>query len=486
MKRLAALALLATGCTSLGLTDVPPQEAGCRSCGELNLIDPPPQCQSWQCADPEAREESVCVLDVQDLDEDGVPAAGCVLRGPRDCDDTDPANAERGDGEVDECLDGQDNDCDDAVDEALFVRELTDAVPRAGLDALSWTADGTVAVFREGGALELLEGTAVRALDGPVLVGADPDATALASIGTGLLLAYRPSGVACPRIVVGAIVGAGLDAPAGHPDVGLPKIGGGCEVANDTVVGWPALAWDGTEDAVALWLEGDADRTSCGAPGSAVAVAQLAVGAGAPRATSSAVELGTHGGLGGVPLLATGDDELLAAIVTPSGTVELRRLLAGDPFTVQETPLHVEPTCGAGCGWAALASGPGSTLALAFRAGGCDDAEIRVRRFAVDAGAVTPLDAEPVVIEAGSPSHLAIAAVDDGWALTWLEGPELRFAQIDPDGAASPVASVHVHEAPFRGPVGVDATSRPGQTVLRTYDPGAQLLFDHVFTRCGR
>ena len=118
MRRALPLALLLSGCTALGLTDVPPQ-GPCRDCEELNLIEPPAECESWRCGD-----EGVCVVDLIDRDGDGAPLARCALdERPADCDDGD-ADPRPGAAEV---CDGRDNDCDERTDEELSACAPPDA-----------------------------------------------------------------------------------------------------------------------------------------------------------------------------------------------------------------------------------------------------------------------------------------------------------------------------------------------------------------------
>ena len=139
VKRALLLALLTSGCSALGLTDGLDQE-GCTSCADLNAIDPPPACMSWQCID------GFCALDVEDLDEDGVPSAMCVPDDvPSDCDEADPEIGES----FDEACDGKDNDCDERVDESLFRREVYAELPDVEALSLAPHDAGFSAVFAQ-------------------------------------------------------------------------------------------------------------------------------------------------------------------------------------------------------------------------------------------------------------------------------------------------------------------------------------------------
>jgi hypothetical protein len=111
--------LLAIGCSALGLADGLEPERGCRACEELDEISAPPECMSWQCSDPDAPAEGVCVLDLIDADADGAPLAACAIdERLADCDDEDPARAP---GATERCgaagEERVDEDCDGTIDE---------------------------------------------------------------------------------------------------------------------------------------------------------------------------------------------------------------------------------------------------------------------------------------------------------------------------------------------------------------------------------
>ncbi len=468
----AGLALCA--CSALGLTDVTPQEQGCRDCTELNLVDPPPACMSWQCD----RVNQVCVLDTEDLDDDDAQSAACVLEGEPDCDDLDPRNAPG----LGECLDGQDNDCDEAIDEELFARVQVGGA-RADVGPLAWTSDGAIGLFVTPSplALSTWSGGAVAALTGDPPVGSNITSVAAARLNATrpdeLLVAYDSVANLCPRVTVGRAA-MGVFSEMTDAAAGLPKLGSGqrCPDATTRVFA-PSVAHDGERDAVALWLEGDADREACGAEASPVGAIQLEVTPAVAPVGTDPVAIGSQGGLGGVPVVAIGASTFVAALTSASGEVQLLRLTAGASLEAA-AHLHTETACGAGCGRAALSVREGE-LGLAYRAGGCDDAEIRVRRFAIDGADLRPIG-DTIAIDAGDVSRLALAPIASGWAVAWSEGRALRYAEIGA-GGVSPIALAYEQTAAVTTPLGLEGGE---DVVLRSYDANPGLLDEHRRVPC--
>ncbi|MGE0784412.1 MAG: hypothetical protein AB7S26_01900 [Sandaracinaceae bacterium] len=469
-----------TSCSALGLDDVPEQEQGCRRCTELNFIDIPPECMSWQCADPSDPASSMCVLDLEDADEDGAPSAQCVVEGEGDCDDRDSANRPRGAGEPGECLDGQDNDCDEAIDEALFAVDVElEGLRDAG--GFGWSSDGELAAYRgaAAGTLRLLDrdGSAAPVTLTGAASGANPTSTAVARTDDGVVVAYTPRN-GCGRVVAGVVSGTALRSGSVPEDAGLPT-SAACAPTGE--VRAPVVSYDGAGDLLVGWLEGSADREVCGAPASAVVVSPAQLTANSVTGRASPLVAGEHLGIGGVAMTAIDDNVFIVASVDPGGGVTLSRVTVGvSPDVMIEERIE---GCGAGCGRVAFAS-QGTALVLAMRAGDCDDAAIRLVRFDTAGGALTRVDETPIEIDAGDVGRLAVGPDAGGWSVAWSEGATLFYARVDAEKTVSPLATVQAQTANVLEPIAI-ATDASTPTLL-AHDATPGDLRRYTFVPCGR
>lgn len=151
-RALLSLALLSpAGCFALKLDEFPaPRCASQMDCDYLNRAEriEAAACMRYQCA----MQERVCVLAPRDDDGDGDPSPAC---GGRDCDDANalrvgnPANP-RGR----EVCDGVDNNCNEIIDEGMFLRGPAQAVVSGGAAPTT-----LVAAERIGGGVEVLVGS---------------------------------------------------------------------------------------------------------------------------------------------------------------------------------------------------------------------------------------------------------------------------------------------------------------------------------------
>jgi len=456
-RALFLVALLGTGCSALGLTDGLDQE-GCTSCADLNAIDPPPACMSWQCID------GLCALDVEDLDEDGVPSARCVPEDvPSDCDEADPTNGEG----FEEACDGQDNDCDERVDEDVLVAARRAETER--IEALSHCAtdSGFYTVFRQGPAgsgLRLSRGgtSEPTVVDQDAAAGANPIETACSGSGGGIEvdIAFVPSG-GCPRMVAGTWRFGSPMSLSGDAMRGLPKLGGSCP--DDTSpVGSIAMASTGGRTLV-VFRASDAPRDACPAP-------EASVGA-AFGFSPAALEVGRS--VGAPAAVRLGDRYVVA--FAGRGGVELHEVLdTGGELTARL--LSTEPCAGDGCHSVALArsSDPllgAHRLGLAWREGACGDGAVRFRRWDATAEGLTPVDDAPIELAAsGAIGPLAVVARrEDLWGVAWSTSDDVRVQTIREDGLGVGPLTVPT-SAPVTEPIGLYWSHDDPQLAFR--DPG--------------
>ncbi|MEC7521572.1 MAG: putative metal-binding motif-containing protein [Myxococcota bacterium] len=492
MKRALLLALLTTGCSALGLTDGLDQE-GCTSCADLNAIDPPPACMSWQCID------GFCALDVEDLDEDGVPSAMCVPDDvPSDCDEADPEIGES----FDEACDGKDNDCDERVDESLFRREVYAELPDVEALSLAPHDSGLSAIFARRSAEDGLRVLRRFRTDDPVehietiaedyaapIVARD---TALAAEDddSGVLeVAFVPRGGSCPRALAGRWRAgdplALIDQHRVDTDVGLPKLGGSCP-GDTSPVGDLAVA-SVRDAALLLWREVDAGPPTCPSTRSPVGALLLRDGVqGAPTGLGESV---------GPPVVIGLDESRGLAALPTDGAIELHLVTIDIRLGIVDVALVASEPCeGEACVDLSLArwvSRDGSRVGLAYRTGGCGDAAVRLRRW--DPETWEALDASPLeVTEAGAIGRVALAARAEGggWGVAWATEATVSARLFDDDGQPVTGALPIDVSAPITAAL---AASWPTSGVTRGFtvayhDPGpaSELVQAHLSERlCG-
>lgn len=436
VRALAMSALLLGGCSALGLTDGLEQE-GCTSCADLNAVDPPPACMSWQCID------GFCALDVEDLDEDGVPSRMCIPEGePYDCDEADPEIAQT----FEESCDGKDNDCDETVDEDLFRLARYPELPDVEALSLAPHDEGLAAVFTRSSAEDGLRVLRRFRTDDPIepieTIAEDYAAPIVArqtALGAedddsgGLDVAFVPRGGSCPRALVGRWrAGDPLALSDRHrvaTDIGLPKLGGSCP-DDATPVGDLALASVG-DAALLLWREVDAGPPSCPSTPSAVGALLLRDGVqGSPTRLAES--------LGPPDVIPLGTGRALAALPV-DGAVDLYALTLNSRMGITSVErVASEPCEGDACVDLSLArweSREGARVGLAYRTGGCGDAAVRLRRW--DPESWEALDAAPIeVTGAGAIGRVALAARTEGggWGVAWATASTVSARLFDEDG----------------------------------------------------
>lgn len=437
-------ALLASACSALGLSDGL-EQSQCLRCEELNAVEPPGDCQSWQCSDRADDANGMCIIDLIDADGDGAPPAECATpERPADCDDAAPTNTPGGT----EICELTDNDCDGLIDEDALSVSTASVVTVGALSAMAF-APGDLesgAAYRAGGELVAVtlpfDGAAPAAA---TLAGAamssNVEATAIAPSGTDWAIAYA-DGSGCSRIVLGAWDGGGptLEAVAGHRTVGLPKSGGVCP-ADPSAVGHPAVASVTPRQVLVAHL-GVAGSRDCGAAAASVGlvVAQRTGSSGPYTSERAAPVLATESTDAIAPALIAVDPTFgyLLAYPEPGGTIGLYRIVVdGMTLDVSVTEAQRE-ACDGECGDVALRR-VGDEIALTYRRGGCDGGAAVLARFAIagDALVVGERFTGPDVANLRFPVAARRSAPDE-WVLAWTvtSGMErgLTAARISPDG----------------------------------------------------
>ncbi|MFK7992264.1 MAG: putative metal-binding motif-containing protein [Sandaracinaceae bacterium] len=415
------------GCSLLGLTDVPPQ-GECDRCEELNLIELPPDCMSWQCG-----ADNMCVVDLIDQDGDGAPFERCALdERPADCDDLDGANTP---GNAEEC-DARSNDCDEAIDEGL---ELVPTVlaSTGELAGVSWAriAEGrfVAAGFTTERSMSLVEADDPMQIR-PVPLPALGASTSVAAFGEERAVLYAGSECGAMRVLRW-----GRDVTVAASDA-LPRFGG-CNGDNPMVA--PVLALDSERRGLAL--SQTETRETCVASGGGRLFASLITRDDMDwNPEPAALPLGRHDGLGPPALLALDELDFVVARVEAE-TLHLTQVeVSAADLSLTARELHSEP-CGASCGFVSLASAVIEgvrQLGLAFRAGGCADGELRLLRFTVDGTTVTRID-EALSLASGDPSRVALAARPEApsWAVAWSDAGSV---QVERAPSEAPIAAISV------------------------------------------
>lgn len=422
-----ALAGVLGGCSLLGLTDVPPQ-GECDRCEELNLIDLPPDCMSWQCGP-----DNLCVVDLVDQDGDGAPFPRCALdERPADCDDEDGQNRP-GNAEV---CDARTNDCDEQIDEGIELR-LETVFPSA-IESVAWArqpgepSDTLFASARLAqGRLLLVQPDAP--FEHPLQpVPAASSGTALAVFGEERAVVYTDFECGQLRVLRWAETVSAASMP-------LPRALG-CDPAQPAQ--GPSLELDSERRGLTVAQVGA--RATCEASGGGALSAALIVRPAVDwESASEALSIGMHEGLGPAALLASEPFGFVVAHVE----AEVLRLTAvevnASDLSLSARELHSE-ACGAACGRVALAStvvDEVTQVAVAFQAGGCAEPQVRLRRFAVSGDALAALADTEVVADAAT-RRIALAGRPEApsWAVAWADEEAVRVAR----PSESPIAELVV------------------------------------------
>lgn len=442
----ASLALLGvvSGCSALGLSD-DLDRAPCDACEELNTLEPPPACMSWQCTTPDDPMNGICALDLIDEDGDDAPSMECATpERPADCDDADPANGP----ETSEGCDLADNDCDGSIDEdALTIASAV--LVEANVSALSFsgTSGEVVAAYRNADGLEVarlgLDGTDAPAstLGGAATAG-QPIQTAVAPLGAGWAVAYS-AGSGCSRVVLGVWDGSGetLIAEEGHAAVGIGKTAGACP--DDTSeVGSPAVAATSEDQALTAFLSQRASR-ECGDPAADVGLVVSQRNGGAFSESSVVATVAGRSIDAAPPSLVAVSRSFgyLLAFADDGGIGVHRVSVDGETLLIRVDELYREE-CSGPCGDASLTVA-GDEVGLAFRLGECDgDATAQLRVLALDEGAETLSASGPLRVgESAVGLRRPVAARrtnPEEWVLAWvvtLGSPRsVDATRFDPEG----------------------------------------------------
>ena len=436
---LVALALSLGACSALGLSDGLDEREPCRACEELNAIEPPGECYSWQCNNRVQPGAGVCVVDLQDEDADGSPDAMCALdeREP-DCADADANNGWL----IGETCDLVDNDCDGAVDENSLAVARTELASAEEVRGLSFARgdSGVVGVYRAAqGALVVstlpLLGASASTSRLTAATNPDPREAVLARTGTDWAVALTPTS-GCSRIALGAWPGTGtrFEAPAAHFSVGLPKVGGDCESGDTSPVGAPAIASASPQQVLLAYLA-DASTRGCDAVPAAAEVAVVAAqrssneGAfvGTDQLSPSAVRVGDSVDSAPPAVLAIGGayGYLVAFPEADEAVALYRAQVDASTRAITVTAAGFREPCEGPCGDVALASFTvaGETqVALSYRRGTCDSSRAALRRLQLEG---TTWSAIGEVFESASAPGLRYPTTSrrtapDEWVLGWV------------------------------------------------------------------
>ncbi len=427
-------AVLLGGCSALGLTDGLDQAQGCGDCAELNALEPPPDCMSWECSDLENPTLGRCVIDLLDADDDGAPDMRCAIdERPPDCDDDD----DRVSPTLPEVCDGRDNDCDGLVDEELDYSE--EVLAEGRFDGVSWArgeAGVAGAYFDRQTLLHIVDGSGDRMVSNQMRPN---PSSVLGAAGADFAVGVIQS--VCPSYVTGAwgTDDAMVAVDATHAMDGVPS-SIACAGAS-TWVESAAIVGRGPTVFVTAFVHGDGATDACGemVGGSALVAALRRDPGGAPTPAGDATRAGVHAGIGEPALLDLGDLGVLLALVGTS-SIELHRLTLQftDPAPVRAA-LALEIPCEGTCGHLSLAALPGQpgVVGVAYRDGTCAAPEVRFVRVRVEAGSVTAMDPSPLNLGAGDIRRVSVAAraASPSWLVAWADGQRLRGQRL----AAEPV-----------------------------------------------
>jgi len=464
---------LATSCSALGLTDDLEQMQGCgMDCSELDAFDPPPPCMSWECNDRAEPGLGFCELDLLDADDDGSPAPECATdeRAP-DCDDTDRRNAPL----LTETCDGQDNDCDGAVDEETSFESAVLAEGR--FTGVSWAQTETEvvgAVFDDRTFLNIVSAGSARVVSSQMRPN---PRSVLGAAGSDVAVGVLQS--LCPSYVAGAWVpgDAMVSVDPAHAMTGVATpiacTDAGSRVSSAAIVG------RGSEVFVTGYVHGDGGVEACGETvGGTAAVAVLRRGPGeGPVAAGVSTTVGPHRGLGDPALLNLGPMGVLFGIVGAS-SIELYRLtLDFSAAAPVQVALALELPCEGTCGHISLARGgdePG-LVGVAYRAGPCAEADVRFARVRVDTETVRLVDASPWPLASGDVRRVSVAgrSVAPRWAVAWADGQRLRARRIGAEPVGE-VLEVRTSAGFFVEPI--QLTYDAAELTVHAYDANAERL----------
>lgn len=443
-----ALSILVPGCSLLGLDRLPQstcdESGGDSFCASLETVMPTGDtCLRWQCSEVTRH----CEIEPRDVDADGSPAAMCEPTGVApDCDDADPMNTPT----ALEVCDGNDDDCDEAVDEGTVgaaaltsLRDLpsgtTDVVfgraPEGDENVVAaLTATGSVSVVTDAAVAGFLTAP-VRTVGGPTPL-APTGLSAIEGLGMNRYAMLLELGGGCARLALGVLdtTTMSVRVPDAHAVAGFPSTGGGCPGGVlDTSTG--SLGRDAASgDLLVAYLE--SNRRDCGGT---VAAPVLVIGApdAAPAAdTVVPLELGESVDPRAPAIVSLGARAFLVAFPTADGGIAVHRVTLAIDGTATATLVHMEAPDASGLrGDVRLALGPTSggttTVGLTY-AYGCGAAPVALRLLSVTSAAVTPGPRIPGTTATGA--RLPFAAYQpslDEWLLGWRTRMALGGVRVD-------------------------------------------------------
>ena len=412
-------------------------QESCRECEELNAIDDPGMCRSWQCSRREMS-EGVCVVDLRDTDGDGSPDPECALddREP-DCDEDNPVNGWL----LPEACDLVDNDCDGTIDEGQLTAQRANLLTANDVDALAFArGDMEVAAAYESG-FNLVAATlpvvgsganahTLSAGDNP-----DPRGVAITRTGTDWAVAFAPR-PGCSRIVLGAWPGTGTTflVPPDHLQSGLPKVTGTCTSGDVTPAGFPAIASTNPGQVLVAFLADGGpndmrqERPCEPPPVDVLLVAtQRDTSPGAfDRPSAMATSIGQSVDPGPPAVLALDEARgYLVAFPTPDNQIVIVQAQVDASTSAVTAVERLREPCGGVCGDVriALESVSGQEhVALTYRRGVCTDAAAVLRVFRLDANVLTAVGDARVFATGPSVRYpTATRRADPAeWLLAWV------------------------------------------------------------------